>query len=157
MKKTFLAVVADDKGEVFEHPELLFAGMSGDVVVRPQAEYARSLRLLARAAERGASAVKSGLMVGVGETASEVAQVLSDLADAGVTMVTVGQYLRPTRDSLAVSEYVRPEVFDCYKEVGERLGLLVEAGPFVRSSFAAGRTFAEIAQRRGKSPVVELQ
>ncbi len=80
--------------------------------VRPQAEYQRSLRVLRRAAERGESAVKTGLMVGVGETEPEVTRVLEDAAGAGVSIVTIGQYLRPGRGSLPVVEYVRPEVFE---------------------------------------------
>ena len=87
--------------------------------------------------------MKTGLMVGLGETEAEVAEVLGDVAEAGVSMVTIGQYLRPTIATvLPVVEYVSPEVFEHYREVGEALGLLVQAGPFVRSSFQAGETFA---------------
>jgi lipoic acid synthetase len=96
-------------------------------------------------------------MVGLGETEGEVAQLLGDVAEAGVSIVTIGQYLRPTRTSIPVVQYVRPEVFERYREVGEAKGLLVQAGPFVRSSFQAGETFAAAEERRGKSFGVELQ
>jgi lipoic acid synthetase len=125
--------------------------------VRPQAGYDRSLCLLRRAAAYGHSAVKTGLMVGMGETEAEVVGVLKDASHAGVSMVTVGQYLRPTLSSLPVASYVPPEIFNHYAEIGEALGLLVHAGPFVRSSFRAGETFAEVSDRRGKSRGVELQ
>jgi lipoic acid synthetase len=125
--------------------------------VRPQAEYGRSLALLRHAAEAGGSAVKTGLMVGLGETEAEVTELLQDVAGAGVSIVTIGQYLRPTRASLPVADYVRPEVFTRYEMVGEALGLLVQAGPLVRSSFRAGETFAEIKERGGKSGGRELQ
>lgn len=110
---------------------------------RPQADYERSLGLLRRAARAGRSAVKTGLMVGLGESQNEVVEVLQAAARAGVTMVTIGQYLRPTRASLLVEEYVPPTVFDQYRETGEGLGLSVHAGPLVRSSFQAGETFAD--------------
>jgi lipoic acid synthetase len=125
--------------------------------VRPQADYQRSLGLLRRAVERGQSAVKTGLMVGVGETEPEVTRVLEDAAGVGVSIVTIGQYLRPGRDSLPVAEYIRPEVFDSYSALGEALGLMVDAGPFVRSSFQARERFAEVKKRRGKSGDGKLQ
>jgi lipoic acid synthetase len=141
--------------EVFNHNLETVPRLYGQV--RPQAEYDRSLRLLRHAAKAGQSAVKTGLMAGVGETEAEVVGVLEDVVGAGVNIVTIGQYLRPTRDSLPVVEYVRPEVFQRYEMVGEALGLLVRAGPLVRSSFRAAETFAEIKDRRGKSGGVELQ
>jgi lipoic acid synthetase len=76
---------------------------------------------------------------------------------AGVSMITVGQYLRPTRDSLSVKEYLAPELFDQYRLAGEALGLLVHAGPFVRSSFRAGETLAAAQERRGQQGGAELQ
>jgi lipoic acid synthetase len=148
-------LVLSEVPEVFNHNLETVPRLYG--AVRPQACYERSLALLGTAAEAGGSAVKTGLMVGVGETEAEVAEVLGDAADAGVSIVTIGQYLRPTRRSLPVSEYVRPEVFERYREVGEELGLLVHAGPFVRSSFHAGDTLAEMRERRGKTGGIELQ
>jgi lipoyl synthase len=109
--------------------------------VRPQAAYARSLAVLRYAARaRSGWEVKTGLMVGLGETAAEVRRVLGDVRDAGVTVVTIGQYLRPSKEHLPVVEYVPPAVFEEYAGSGEALGLLVEAAPFVRSSYRAEET-----------------
>ncbi len=105
--------------------------------VRPRADYHRSLEVLRHAAERGAVLVKTGLMVGLGETEEEVRLFLADAKRAGVALVTIGQYLRPSRDHLPVTEYVPPKVFDEYRSAGEALGLLVESAPFVRSSYHA--------------------
>ncbi|HEX5643857.1 MAG TPA: lipoyl synthase [Thermoleophilia bacterium] len=119
--------------------------------VRPQARYDRSLVLLARAAAwaRSGSAaepagaparplVKTGLMVGLGESDDEVAAVLADAAAAGVDAVTVGQYLQPRAGCLPVARYASPEEFAAYRRRGEAFGLTVVAAPFVRSSYKAG-------------------
>lgn len=120
--------------------------------VRPQARYARSLEVLTRAAAwaraPGSAAdarplVKTGLMVGLGETGDEVAAVLADAAAAGVDAVTVGQYLRPAAGCHPVARYVAPEEFEEYRRRGEELGLTVVAAPFVRSSYRA----AELLER----------
>jgi lipoyl synthase len=107
--------------------------------VRPQADYARSLDVLRFARAHGPGAmVKSGLMVGFGETSTEVEQVLADLRGAGVDVVTIGQYLRPTRHNLPVVEYVAPARFDAWRAAGARLGFkMVFSGPLVRSSYMA--------------------
>ncbi|MEW6582407.1 MAG: lipoyl synthase [Actinomycetota bacterium] len=107
--------------------------------VRPGARYERSLELLSRAHAAGLPA-KSGLMVGLGETLPEVAQVFADLADAGCELVTVGQYLRPTTGHLPVERFYAPAEYPALTALGRRLGLAhVEAGPLVRSSFEADR------------------
>ena len=108
--------------------------------VRPKARYDRSLALFRHAKERSPETpVKSGLMLGLGEQFEEVVAVLEDLRAAGVDLVTVGQYLRPTLKHLPVDRYVTPEEFERIREVGERLGFAhIEAGPFVRSSYHAG-------------------
>ncbi len=111
---------------------------------RPQAVFERSLMVLRRAAAARQSIVKTGWMVGLGEAREEVARLLREVADAGVDMVTIGQYLRPSARHLPVAEYVRPEVFTTYEEWGEALGLQVSAAPFVRSSFQAGESFARV-------------
>lgn len=90
---------------------------------------------------------KSGIMVGLGEQESEVKQTLKDLADHGVKIVTIGQYLRPSRRHIPVKSYVSPETFDYYRSVGESLGLFIYAGPFVRSSFNADSVFEAMRQR----------
>jgi len=108
-------------------------------LVRPQADYARSLELLRRTRARYPGIlVKSGLMVGLGETQKEVEAVLWDLKEAGCDVVTIGQYLRPTAWHLPVAAYVPPEVFAHYREYALRLGFRgVASGPFVRSSYRA--------------------
>jgi lipoic acid synthetase len=109
--------------------------------VRPQAVYARSLALIRRVADRAPTiTTKSGIMVGLGETADEVRATMTDLKRAGCDVVTIGQYLQPTRKNLPVAEYVAPEVFDEYRRIGEEeIGLAtVFAAPYVRSSYHAG-------------------
>lgn len=112
--------------------------------VRPQADYRRSLGVLEEAGTLAPDIPrKSGLMVGLGETDAELRSALEDLAAVGVSLVTIGQYLRPTRAHLPVARYVRPEQFAEYVEWGQRLGLRhVAAGPFVRSSYHAAEAAA---------------
>ncbi len=105
--------------------------------VRPSAGYARSLAVLSRARAAGLT-TKSGLVVGMGETDDEVIGTLADLAGIGVSIVTIGQYLRPTSHHLAVSRWVTPEQFSRFKELGEAMGLdHVESSPLTRSSYHA--------------------
>jgi lipoic acid synthetase len=105
--------------------------------VRPSAGYARSLSVLARAKAAGLT-VKSGLIVGMGETDEEVLGVLGDLAAVGVDIVTIGQYLRPTTNHLPVARWVEPEIFEMYKREGESFGIgHVESSPLTRSSYHA--------------------
>ncbi len=105
--------------------------------VRPSAGYARSLAVLARAGAAGL-VTKSGLMVGLGEREDEVVATMADLRSVGVSIVTVGQYLRPSRDHLPVSRYWAPEEFDGLRRAGAELGVAhVEASPLTRSSYHA--------------------
>jgi lipoic acid synthetase len=105
--------------------------------VRPSAGYARSLTVLARAADAGLP-TKSGLMVGLGETFDEVVSTLADLAAVGVRTVTIGQYLRPTASHLPVARYWEPEEFASLARAGRALGLAhVQASPLTRSSYHA--------------------
>jgi lipoic acid synthetase len=105
--------------------------------VRPSAGYARSLGVLARAGAAGL-VTKSGLMVGLGESEDEVIATMADLRAVGVSIITIGQYLRPSTDHLPVSRYWRPEEFDRLREVGAELGVPhVEASPLTRSSYHA--------------------
>ena len=108
-------------------------------VARRGSSYARSLRLLRRSREIvPAIPTKSGLMVGLGETWDEIGAVLADLAAAGVDIVTIGQYLRPSGQQLPVARFWSPEEFATLKTQGERLGIRhVESGPLVRSSYHA--------------------
>jgi lipoic acid synthetase len=105
--------------------------------VRPSAGYARSLGVLARAGAAGL-VTKSGLMVGLGEREDEVIATMADLRAVGVSIITIGQYLRPSSDHLPVSRYWAPEEFDRLKEIGAELGVPhVEASPLTRSSYHA--------------------
>jgi len=108
-------------------------------VVRSGARYARTLRLLENAKNFSPGIVtKSGLMVGLGETMTELVDVFRDLAERKVDILTVGQYLRPSRDHLPISRFYTPEEFAYLKEEALRLGFRhVESGPLVRSSYHA--------------------
>lgn len=107
--------------------------------VRPQADYQQSLDVLRNARLYSTDVLtKSGLMVGLGETFDEVLRLLEDLRAHDVDVVTIGQYLQPTRHHLPVEEYVHPDTFEAYREFGEQLGFrAVFSGPLVRSSFMA--------------------
>ncbi len=112
--------------------------------VRPSAGYARSLALLARSASAGHVA-KSGIIVGMGEDDAEVDLTLADLAAVGVSIVTIGQYLRPTSHHVPVARWVPPESFERWREVGTSLGIdHVESGPLTRSSYHAADSAAAV-------------
>lgn len=112
--------------------------------VRAKADYHRSLELLRRAAGQGAL-TKSGIMVGLGEEADEVCAAMTDLRAAGCSILTIGQYLRPKKDHLAVERFYQPEEFARMKEYGLSLGFgAVIAGPLIRSSYQAARSFENI-------------
>lgn len=107
--------------------------------VRPQAKYERSLEQLRRIREAGMR-TKSGIMLGVGETREEVFKAMDDLVAHGLMILTLGQYLQPTKLHLEVAEYIHPDTFEMYKEEGLKRGLkYVESGPLVRSSYHAER------------------
>ncbi len=107
--------------------------------VRIQAKYWRSMEVL-RTLKEGGMRVKSGIMLGLGETKEEVIQTLTDLRDNGVDVVTIGQYLQPTKKHLPVDRFVHPDEFAEYREIGYTLGLdYVESGPLVRSSYHSER------------------
>lgn len=135
--------VADAGPDVYNHnvetvPELY-------AKVRPKADFSRSTGLLWRVKKRAPSIVtKSGIMLGLGETIEQVTEVMRRLVDAGCDVFTAGQYLRPKLSNLPVTEYVRPEVFDQIKELGEAMGFKkVYAGPYVRSSYHAGDVYMD--------------
>jgi lipoic acid synthetase len=111
--------------------------------VRPGADLERSLEILGAAAGRGGCLVKSGLMVGLGETDQEVVELLGRLRGAGCQVVTIGQYLQPGRDRLPVAREVDAPAFGKYRQAGEDLGLTVVAGAMVRSSYHAREILVE--------------
>ena len=107
--------------------------------VRIQARYWRSMEVL-RWLKEGGMRTKSGIMLGLGETKEEVLEIMNDLHQNGCDVVTIGQYLQPTKMHLAVDEFVHPDVFAFYKEEGLKMGIdFVESGPLVRSSYHAER------------------
>ena len=135
--KANIQIVVDAKPHVFNHnietvPRLYRK-------VRPQARYPRSLQFLQYVKEADpAIYTKSGLMVGLGETKDEVVALLEDLKAHEVDAVTIGQYLKPGKNYLDVVEYVHPDIFAEYKEIGEAMGFMfVASGPFIRSSYNA--------------------
>lgn len=134
-----VARVLDAGPDVFNHNMETVARLYRRV--RPQADYGQSLRVLEFARRyRGDGLTKSGLMVGLGETAGEVERLLEDVRAAGTDVATIGQYLQPTRRNLPVAEYVTPERFEAYREFGMSLGFkMVFSGPLVRSSYMADR------------------
>ena len=137
-----LARIFDARPDVLNHNIETVARLQR--AVRPSAGYARSLSVLARAAEAGL-VVKSGLMVGLGEDEDEVVATLADLAGVGVSIATIGQYLRPSHDHLPVARWWEPERFERLREAGLALGLAhVESSPLTRSSYHA-RDAAEAA------------
>lgn len=108
-------------------------------VVRPQAKYARTLKVLETVKELDSTIhTKSGIMLGLGETRDEVVKTLEDLRNIGVDAVTIGQYLRPTMKHLPVNTFIHPDEFKEYEKIGEDLGFaFVASGPFIRSSYNA--------------------
>jgi lipoic acid synthetase len=116
--------------------------------VRRNAEYQRTLDLLARVKQKSPSMpTKSGLMLGLGETTEEVLSVCADLRSVGCEMITIGQYLQPSPEHLPVERYVPPEEFDEIGALVRRLGFkLVASGPFVRSSYHAGEMAAALGR-----------
>lgn len=107
-------------------------------VVRPEAKYQRSLGVLHKAAQYGSIITKSGIMLGLGETEAEVIQVLQDWAENGVQSITIGQYLQPSPEHLEIVDYIHPEQFKKYEQIGYAMGYRqVVSGPLVRSSYHA--------------------
>ena len=151
-----LATVMDAQPEILNHntesvPRLYRR-------VRAKARYPRSLELLRRAKGLDPGAItKSGLMVGLGETKSELQQVFADLVDNGVDVLTIGQYLRPSARHLPLVRYYDPEEFDGLRDDALALGFRhVESGPLVRSSYHAERQVDRIALRSAAERAMDL-
>ena len=118
--------------------------------VRPQARYERSIDVLQHIRESGL-VTKTGIMNGIGERDDEVFELMQDLRDAAdIHILTVGQYLQPTRNHLPIDRWVTPESFDQYRESGLELGFsVVESGPLVRSSYHAEEQAAKLSYPTG--------
>jgi len=140
-----LELLFDARPDVFNHNIETVARLQR--AVRPSAGYSRSLSVLARAKEAGLT-IKSGLMVGLGESVHEVDGLLADLASIGVDIVTIGQYLRPTSNHLPVARWVEPAEFQRWAVLGSSLGIgHVEASPLTRSSYHAKEAAASVTVR----------
>jgi lipoic acid synthetase len=141
-----LAAVFAARPDVFNHNLETVARLQR--AVRPQASYARSLAVLARARSAGLT-TKSGIIVGMGETTDEVLGAMADLRNVGVEILTLGQYLRPTARHLPVARWWRPEEFDDLAVAGRAMGFAhVQASPLTRSSYHA-RNGADAARISG--------
>lgn len=133
-----LQYVIDAKPEVVSHNIETVKRLTKEV--RMQAKYERSLEVLKRLKDGGINRTKSGIMLGLGETEEEVLEAMDDLRAAGVDVLTIGQYLQPTKKHLAVQEYIHPDTFKKYESIGLSKGFtFVESGPLVRSSYHAER------------------
>ncbi|HET8740904.1 MAG TPA: lipoyl synthase [Acidimicrobiia bacterium] len=141
-----LQTVMDARPEVLNHNTETVLRLQRDI--RTSANYGRSLALLWRAKQMYPEGlIKSGLIVGMGETGEEVLATLADMRAVGIDIVTIGQYLRPTARHRPIHRYVHPDEFAEYKDFGEGLGIPhVESGPLVRSSYHA-------KEARGAVPV----
>ena len=139
-----VCVVVEAGVDVLDHNVETVERLQGKVRDR-RANYRQSLGVLEGAkGMREGLFTKSSIMLGLGETEEEVVRTMRDLRGAGVDILTLGQYLRPSAWHLAVDAYVPPEAFDRYREVGESMGFLyVASGPLVRSSYRAGEFFLE--------------
>jgi lipoic acid synthetase len=133
-----LQTVLDAKPDVLNHNIETVRRIFDDV--RPQGDYDRTLELLQRSKSVAPDVpTKSGFMVGLGETTDEVFATMRDLRAVGVDLVTIGQYLQPTKQHTPVVQYIVPEQYAEYRRYGKQLGFRATfAGPFVRSSFHAG-------------------
>lgn len=145
-RRKLIAVVVDAKPDVYNHNVETVPRLQK--LARPQASYERSLKVLEIVKELAPTMLtKSGLMVGLGETMDEVVQVLKDLREVGCDIVTIGQYLQPTKKHLPVVRYVTPEEFTELERIGYELGFkYVFSGPFVRSSYLADIAFESAKQ-----------
>ena len=136
-----LQLIIDAAPDVLNHNVETVARLQR--AVRPSAGYLRSLTVLARSVRAGLT-TKSGLMVGLGESADEVEEVLADMAAVGVSIATIGQYLRPTAEHLPVARWWEPQEFDDLAERGRRLGLKhVQSSPLTRSSYHAREALSD--------------
>lgn len=144
--------VVDAKPEVVAHNIETTESLTSKVR-DPRATYHQSLRVLRAIKELNPEGYsKSSIMLGLGETESDLLRAMQDLREADVDILTLGQYLRPSKGHVPVSEFVPPERFEYYKRMAERLGFLyVASGAFVRSSYRAGEFFVEALVHKNRS------
>jgi lipoic acid synthetase len=137
-RKDLIAIVINAHPEIISHNMETVKRLTP--LVRSAAKYDTSLQVLRQIAESGIIA-KSGIMLGLGETEAEVLETMDDLRSVGCSVMTIGQYLQPTRNHLPVVEYITPQQFRLYEEIGIQKGFRqVESGPLVRSSYHAEKS-----------------
>jgi len=144
-----LAIVIKSKPDIFNHNVETVPRLYPEV--RPMADYRRSLSVLEKAKEIDPHIyTKSGIMIGLSETRSEISEVLRDLINIGCDILTVGQYLSPSKSHIKIYEYIHPDIFKDIEQEAKDLGFsYVASGPFVRSSFNAAKAceFLRLAKR----------
>lgn len=147
-RDALISRLCDSRPDIYNHNQETTERLSP--LIRPQARYRRSLEVLGKVKRHAPRMfTKSGLMVGLGETRSELRQAMSDLRLVGVDILTIGQYLRPTPAHAPVARYVPPAEFEEIADEARGLGFAsVAAGPFVRSSYNAADVYAEVGRRR---------
>jgi len=153
-RKRDIAVMIDSAPDVFAH-NIEVPRRLTPVIRDARCDYDLSLGVLRRAKELAPERfVKSSIMVGMGETDEEILETMRDLKSAGVDIITLGQYLRPTPKHAAVARFVDPEAFARYELEGYRMGFqFVASGPLVRSSYHAAEGFVGARLRAGKSEI----
>ncbi len=132
--------------DIFNHNIETTRGIHGSI--RPGGGYQLSLNLLKKVHEmRPDMITKSGAMLGLGESRGDIREMMMDLRDAGVSMLTLGQYLQPEKKAVTVKQFITPEEFQAYQDMAYNLGfVLVESGPFVRSSYHAKDSFERLLE-----------
>jgi len=134
-----LNIVLDAKPDIVAHNLETVARLTP--FIRSKATYENSISVIRHIVKKGFIS-KTGIMVGLGETQDEVIQLLKECRDAGCEMITIGQYLQPAKNNIEVKEYITPELFEYYKNIGIKLGFVnIESAPMVRSSFMAEASF----------------
>lgn len=155
-EKTHVDLVANSGVDVYAHNVETVERLQS-VVRDRRAGYSQSLSVLERAKLTNPNVItKTSLMLGVGESEREIRQTMQDCLDVGVEVITLGQYLRPSRRHLKVEQWVTPAEFDAWREIGQNMGFAyVASGPLVRSSYRAGEFFVEAMIRKRREAATE--
>ncbi|NIA22998.1 MAG: lipoyl synthase [Proteobacteria bacterium] len=142
-RKDLIDAVLDSGINVFAHNIEVVRRIS-PFIRDVRANYNLSMSVLKAATENKNIIIKSGMMVGIGETDEEVYKTIEEVASVGVKIFTIGQYLQPTRRNIEVQRYVTPEIFKSYEEKGKEVGVYVVSGPLVRSSYMAKEVYNKV-------------
>jgi lipoic acid synthetase len=146
--------VAESGLDVYAHNVETVPRLQG-VVRDRRANWQQSVATLRAASDSGMRITKTSIMLGCGESREEVLEAMQLLREAGVGVVTLGQYMRPTKRHMPVAEYVTPQAFEAYQRAGEAMGFLyVASGPLVRSSYRAGEYYLKNILHKGREPLM---